>query len=365
MASFRIEAVPSPDKPIAIVMDVTGGDAYGVADGQRDVFILPGDTSSILVLATDDDSIDELQGSISATIRQQPLYTVGARSTAQVIVSDNDLASSQPVLEGTPESQRSAAEPTPEVPGESDGGSAPSFGEAVVSDMAFIAGQDVGLVQLPGATGGQGLLSYELTPALPDGLQFDDGALTISGVPVGAASRARYTLSVADGEGRRAGLTFLITVLHGPAAVPTPTAAPTPEPTAAASPTTVPTDEPTAAPSPTAAPTPEPTTAPSPTAAPTLSQRRQQPGCRTIHRQHRRRRPRPLTPPRQRLSYRSPGLLRRCRVRLGRKANRSRLNLRFQPPRRRNHRHSRCSPRLFLRRQWKLKSRCPSLLGRP
>ena len=278
VASFRIEAVPSPDKPIAIVMDVTGGNAYGVADGQRDVFILPGDTSAILVLATDDDSIDELQGSISATIRQQPLYTVGARSTAQVIVSDNDLASSQPVLEGTPESQRSAVEPTPEVPGESDGGSALSFGEAVVPDMAFIAGQDVGLVQLPGATGGQGLVSYALTPALPEGLRFDDGALTISGVPVGAESPTRYTLSVADGEGRRAALTFLIAVLPAPAAVPSPTAAPTaapsptaeatPEPTAAPSPTAAPTPVPAVTPSPTAAPTPESAAAPSPTAAP-------------------------------------------------------------------------------------------------
>ena len=78
VASFRIEAAPSPDKPIAIVMDVAGGSAFGVADGQRDVFILPGDTSSILVLATVDDSIDEPHGVISATIRQQPLYVVGA-----------------------------------------------------------------------------------------------------------------------------------------------------------------------------------------------------------------------------------------------------------------------------------------------
>ncbi len=269
VASFRIEAAPSPDRPIAIVMDVAGGSAFGVADGQRDVFILPGDSSSILVLATIDDSIDEPQGRISATIRQQPLYTVGARSTAQVIVSDNDLASSQPALEATPESQRSAAEPTPEVAGESDGGSALSFGEAVVSDKAFIAGQDVGLVQLPGATGGQGLLSYELIPALPDGLRFDDGALTISGAPVGAVSPTRYTLSVADGEGRRAGLTFLITVLPEPAAVPTPTAAPAPEPTVLPSPTAAPIPELTDAPSPTAAPTPVSAVTPSPTAAPT------------------------------------------------------------------------------------------------
>ena len=137
--------------------------------------------------------------------------------------------------------------------------------------MAFIAGQDVGLVRLPRATGGQGRLSYDLTPPLPDGLRFDpDGALTISGAacpsPFGPT---RFTLSVADGEGRRAGLTFLIAVLPEPAALPSPTAAPTPEPTAAPSPTAAPTPEPTALPSPTAAPTPEPTAAPSPTAAPT------------------------------------------------------------------------------------------------
>ena len=103
VASFRIEAAPSPDRPIAIVMDVAGGDAYGVADGQRDVFILPGDTSSILVLHTVDDDRDEPHGRIEAVIRDQPLYSLGAKSTAHVIVSDNDLASSQPDLEITPE----------------------------------------------------------------------------------------------------------------------------------------------------------------------------------------------------------------------------------------------------------------------
>ena len=207
VASFRIEAAPSPDRPIAIVMDVAGGDAYGVADGQRDVFILPGHTSSILVLATVDDGIDEPHGRIEAVIRDQPLYSLGAKSTAQVIVSDNDLASSQPALEITPESQLSSAESTPEP-------TVPS---------------------LPTAT----LTPEPTSPPLPT------AALT----PEPTSPPSPTAAPTPE-----------------PTSLPSPTAALTPEPTSPPSPTAALTPEPTSPPSPTAAPTPEPTLPPSPTA---------------------------------------------------------------------------------------------------
>ena len=265
VASFRIQAVPSPDSPIAIVMDVAGGNAFGIADGQRDVFILPGDTSSILVLATVDDGIDEPHGLINATIRPQPLYRVGARSTAQVIVNDNDEPSSEPAVEPTPSGSDSPASPTPEF----DSGSTLSVGASSLSDMKFIVGEDVVLPRLLRAAAGEGRLTYDLTPGLPAGLRFDPNALTISGVPAVPFGPTRFTLSVTDGAGERASFTFLITVVApaaDPATAPSPTAAPTPEPTASPSPSAAPAPEPTASPSPTAAPAPEPTAPPLPTA---------------------------------------------------------------------------------------------------
>ena len=211
VASFRIEAAPSPDRPIAIVMDVAGGDAFGVDDGQRDVFILPGDTSSILVLHTVDDDRDEPHGRIEAVIRDQTLYSLGAKSTAHVIVSDNDLASSQPDLEITPE---------PTVP------------------------------PLPTAT----LTPEPTLPPLPT------AALTPE--PTSPPSpTAALTPEPTSPPSPTAAPT------PEPTSLPSPTAAPTPEPTSPPSPTAAPTPEPTSPPSPTAALTPEPTLPPSPTAA--------------------------------------------------------------------------------------------------
>ena len=210
VASFRIEAAPSPDRPIAIVMDVAGGGAFGVADGQRDVFILPGDTSSILVLHTVDDDRDEPHGRIEAVIRDQPLYSLGAKSTAHVIVSDNDLASSQPDLEITPE---------PTVP------------------------------PLPTAT----LTPEPTLPPLP--------TATLTPEPTSPPSpTAAPTPEPTSPPSPTAAPT------PEPTSLPSPTAAPTPEPTSPPSPTAALTPEPTLPPSPTAALTPEPTSPSPPTA---------------------------------------------------------------------------------------------------
>ena len=158
VVSYRIEAAPSPERAIAIVMDVAGGEDYGIADGQRDVFILPGDTLAILVLATEDDYVDEPRGRIEAVIREQPLYRLGSPSKAHVIVNDNDLPSELDE-DATPSVGRNTG-PIWSI-GKSD---APRFGTSTIEDMTFFVREDVGQVQLPSATGGDRYLSYDLSP---------------------------------------------------------------------------------------------------------------------------------------------------------------------------------------------------------
>ena len=244
VASFRVRATPSPRRPIAIVMDVTGGKAYGVKDGQRDVFILPGDTLAILVLPTVDDDRDEPQGRIDAAIRKQPLYRLGAKSSAYVNVNDNDSVPSEDDREPTPKTKRSTPTPSPEATLQKTVANPPSFSIAEIKDMTFSAGKDVGLVLLPKATLGDGRLSYDLTPALPDGLRFDDAALTVSGVPAGPFARALFTFGATDDTGDRASLSFHITVIETraiqPEASPAPTTAPRPTPRPTATPAPAP-----------------------------------------------------------------------------------------------------------------------------
>ncbi len=48
-----------------------------------------------------------------------------------------------------------------------------SFGSATVADWSFTQDQAITAFTLPAATGGDGALSYALTPTLPAGLALD------------------------------------------------------------------------------------------------------------------------------------------------------------------------------------------------
>ena len=90
----------------------------------------------------------------------------------------------------------------------------PSFGDQVVEDQLYTAGDEVSL-GLPEAAGGNVALTYSLIGELPPGLVFDAEARTISGTPPAdvlyAASYA-FTYRVADVDGDDAVLPFAIVV---------------------------------------------------------------------------------------------------------------------------------------------------------
>ena len=89
----------------------------------------------------------------------------------------------------------------------------PTFGSQTVRDQTYTAGQDVGTVQLPAASGGDGRLRYSLSPEMPPGLSFDTSTRTIEGAPEDASSQRQYTYTVTDADNDTASLTFHVTVL--------------------------------------------------------------------------------------------------------------------------------------------------------
>ena len=71
--------------------------------------------------------------------------------------------------------------------------------------------------QLPAATGGDGALTYSLSPAaLPAGLSWNAATRTISGTPTSATAAASYTLAATDTDGDAATLTFDLSVVTDP-----------------------------------------------------------------------------------------------------------------------------------------------------
>ena len=95
---------------------------------------------------------------------------------------------------------------------------APSFAQgASIADQTHTVNTMITALTLPEASGGNGALTYALTPDLPAGLSFNANTRTLAGTPTMAASMQTYTYTVMDSDANMAGgdansLTFTITV---------------------------------------------------------------------------------------------------------------------------------------------------------
>ena len=93
-AVFTVSANPAPASALTVtvtVADDENGDFLAQADeGGKTVTIAGGQTFATLTVPTQDDSQDEADGSVTATITGGDGYTLASPSTATVAVSDND-----------------------------------------------------------------------------------------------------------------------------------------------------------------------------------------------------------------------------------------------------------------------------------
>lgn len=90
--------------------------------------------------------------------------------------------------------------PTGPPSGTRDDPTKPSFGRQKVQDQRYVAGIAIPHLILPRATGGDGTLTYRLTP-VPPGLSFNASARTLSGVPANTGSHPlKYRVEDADGD---------------------------------------------------------------------------------------------------------------------------------------------------------------------
>ncbi len=100
-AVFTVSASSSPAAALTVtltVADDASSDFLSASDqGEKTVSIAAGQTSATLTVPTQNDSTDEADGSVTATVASGTGYTVGSPSTATVAVSDND-----PTPQGTP-----------------------------------------------------------------------------------------------------------------------------------------------------------------------------------------------------------------------------------------------------------------------
>ncbi len=88
----------------------------------------------------------------------------------------------------------------------------PSFGTETVPDQNYTQDTAIATLTLPVASGGNGTLTYALSPTAPAGLTFDAANRTLTGIPTAPQTSAEYTYTATDDDGDAAELNFDIRV---------------------------------------------------------------------------------------------------------------------------------------------------------
>ena len=93
-AVFTVTADRAPDANLAVTLNVAeaqGSDFVAASDeGTKTVTVLAGETTATLTVATDNDGVDEPDGSVTATVQAGTGYTVGTASSGTVAIADDD-----------------------------------------------------------------------------------------------------------------------------------------------------------------------------------------------------------------------------------------------------------------------------------
>ena len=88
----------------------------------------------------------------------------------------------------------------------------PDFGSETISEIVATRGTAMTSVTLPAATGGDGTLTYSLSPNLPTGMAFNATTRVLSGTPTATLSRTQFTYTVTDADGDTDTIQFYLTV---------------------------------------------------------------------------------------------------------------------------------------------------------
>ncbi|OOV33892.1 hypothetical protein BO91_02260, partial [Candidatus Synechococcus spongiarum LMB bulk10E] len=92
----------------------------------------------------------------------------------------------------------------------------PSFDNVSVPDQSYTEGTAITPFVLPEARGGNGPLTYALSPSPPNGLTLNEVTRRLSGSPISPQDTTLYTWTATDADGDEATLTFTIAIAVDP-----------------------------------------------------------------------------------------------------------------------------------------------------
>ena len=89
-ATFAVTASSAPTADLEVSVTVAASGDFGVTAGTQSATILAGTTGATVTVATADDSVDEPDGSVTATLAAGSGYAVGSPASRTVQVTDDD-----------------------------------------------------------------------------------------------------------------------------------------------------------------------------------------------------------------------------------------------------------------------------------
>ena len=89
---------------------------------------------------------------------------------------------------------------------------APTFQSESITDIEFVEGQSGRQVTLPEASGGNGTITYSISPDLPDGLTFESKTRRLGGTPKAPSSAEQFNYIATDMQGDADTLMFMLSV---------------------------------------------------------------------------------------------------------------------------------------------------------
>ena len=245
------DTVDAPDKEVTVSATVSG-DSGVAAPASVTLTIEDDEAAPGVTLAVADSAIDENGGSttVTATLSHASsetttitvtavdgAYTVGEDATIEIAAGETANAADTVTITAVADAE-STGDRTVTVTGTAqngqgvgtvtgaeltlrdgdggDGGGVMGLAlSGAVEDQEWTEGQAIMQLTLPAATGGDGAVSYALTPELPSGVNRDAAGREVSGTPEATQMETEYTWRATDGGGATADVTFTIEVLAG------------------------------------------------------------------------------------------------------------------------------------------------------
>ncbi len=103
-AFLTILAEPEQDTAFDVTVTVSGGEAFGVEPGDRTVTIPSGMTEATLTVDTENDDVEESDGTFTATILAHAAFALTtSRSSASIIIDDDEGPSAPTIVSLIPE----------------------------------------------------------------------------------------------------------------------------------------------------------------------------------------------------------------------------------------------------------------------